>query len=94
MLTTHNIIFWAGSLWDAEAYKLSNDLKIARYPFLGLLVCHRPNFARCFAKIEGVVDRTRVVDQVVRGVEGSGLLLNEVRQVRENRVQVGTVSIK
>jgi hypothetical protein len=88
MLSDNNIIFWAGSLWDAEAYKLSEDLKVSQFPFLGLLICHQRNSARCLTKIEGIMDCQQVIGRLVAGVVGSGLLLNEVRQVREERVQV------
>ena len=45
--------FWAGQIWDSEAYGVGLQLKATTYPFLALLICHSNKTVQIADKLQG-----------------------------------------
>ena len=87
MLSENNVLFWAGSLWNAEAYMLSEHMGVSSYPFLGLLICHSNTKAQLLHKIEGVTNQDQILGRLMNYIIGSTDIIQDMRQRQETRTQ-------
>lgn len=87
MLRDNQVIFWAGSLWCAEAYELSESIAVSSYPCLVLLRTHHNYKAAIVEKIQGVTDRDQIIERMTSCLVQSNYILHQTRQVQENRTQ-------
>lgn len=51
--TNDNFICWGGSVWNAEAYSLTMQLKCTTFPFFAVLMCQSENTVEIVERIEG-----------------------------------------
>lgn len=59
-----NMVFWAGSVWDAEGYGLSTQLKASTYPFLSLLLCRSNREVQVADRIQGHIEERELIDRL------------------------------
>lgn len=52
-LNGQDILVWGGSVWDAEAYSLSLQLKVSSFPFMALMMSESERSVQILDKIQG-----------------------------------------
>lgn len=80
-----NLIIWAGSVQDSEAYQVANALNVTKFPFTGLVV-HTPSVSSTsmslVARIPGPVPPTELLTSLQTAMQKHA---TEVEQTRSQR---------
>ncbi|GAM87373.1 hypothetical protein ANO11243_053970 [Dothideomycetidae sp. 11243] len=84
----NEILLWAGSVQDSEAYQISNDMKITKFPFVGLIV-HTPSVSSTamsvVARIGGPTPAPELVSKLQKAIEARQEDLSRARSARAER---------
>jgi FAS-associated factor 2 len=91
----NNLLLWAGSVQDAEAYQVSSALNCTKFPFTGLIV-HTPQISSTAmgiaARIAGPVPPTEFIAKIRAAMQTHSAALARVRAQRDE--QQATRSIR
>ncbi|KAK4976565.1 UBX domain-containing protein 10 [Elasticomyces elasticus] len=83
----NNIICWAGSVQDAEAYSVSNALNVTKYPFAAL-ICHTPSVSSTSMSIVARLAGPTPADALIQKLQQSmGRHSAELSRVRAQRAE-------
>lgn len=74
-----NALFWAGCVWDTEAYSLSVQLKASTFPFIAVLVCQSPTVVQVMDRIEGYLEEAPLLEKLTQAINVSSLSVNRIR---------------
>eukprot|EP01039_Chlorochromonas_danica_P004155 gene4155-4564_t len=54
LLERHDVLLWAGSVWDAEGYSLSSQIRVSSFPFFALLLPQSARMVTVVDRIQGL----------------------------------------
>ena len=82
---TNNILLWAGTVQDSEAYQVSTALNCSKFPFAGL-ICHTPQDSSTamstVARVTGLLPPATFVAKLRTAVNQNNAALERVRSTR------------
>lgn len=85
---SNNILLWAGTVQDAEAYQVSNALNVTRFPFASLIV-HTPSVSSTamskIATSAGPVAVQDLVSKLQTAIQSHSAELERVRRQRQEQ---------
>lgn len=85
---SNNIVLWAGTVQDAEAYQVSTALNVTRFPYTGLIV-HAPQVsstAMCkVAKSHGPIAAQDLIAKLQAAIAEQNVQLESVRLQRQEQ---------
>lgn len=85
---SNNIILWAGTVQDAEAYQVASALNVTKFPFVSL-ICHTPSVsATAMSKIAtsaGPVSARDLITKLQTAMQNQTQELERVRQQRQEQ---------
>lgn len=84
-LLNNDTISWGGSIWDAEAYNLSLQLRISAFPAAVLLMCTSERAVKIVDKISGFVDEEAFLARIRSAFNSSGAYIANARFERQQR---------
>lgn len=84
----NELVLWAGSVQDSEAYQVSNALNVTKFPFAGLIV-HTPSVSSTsmsiIARVAGPVDSTELINKLQTAMQQRTEELGRVRRQRQEQ---------
>lgn len=85
---TNNILLWAGTVQDAEAYQVSNALNVSRFPYATLIV-HTPSVSSTamskIANSAGPVAAQDLISKFQTAIQAHSAELESVRRQRQEQ---------
>ena len=84
----NEIVLWAGSVQDSEAYQVANALNVTKFPFTGLIV-HTPTVSSTsmsvVARIAGPVAPTELINKLQTAIQQRDEELTQARLQRQEQ---------
>lgn len=84
----NEIVLWAGSVQDSEAYQVANALNVTKFPFTGLIV-HTPTVSSTsmsvVARIAGPVAPTELINKLQTAIQQRNEELTQARLQRQEQ---------
>jgi FAS-associated factor 2 len=85
---SNNIIMWAGTVQDAEAYQVASALNVTRFPFVSLIV-HTPSVSSTamskIATSSGLVNAQDLITKLDAAMQNHNQQLESVRRQRQEQ---------
>jgi len=84
----NEIVLWAGSVQDSEAYQVANALNVTKFPFTGLIV-HTPTVSSTamsvVARIAGPIAPTELINKLQAAIQQRTEELTQARMQRQEQ---------
>ncbi|KAF4553484.1 UBX domain-containing protein 1 [Elsinoe fawcettii] len=82
------VIMWAGSVRDSEAYQVANALNVTKFPFVGLIV-HTPSVSSTamsvVARNAGPTPASELIDKLQKAIQTRNEELSSARRQRQEQ---------
>lgn len=89
-----DLIIWAGSVQDSEAYQVANAINVTKFPFVGLIV-HTPSVSSTamsvVARIPGPTPTSDLITRLQKAMDARTEELAQARAVRADRQAAASI---
>lgn len=84
----HNLVTWAGRVWDPEAYGLSTQLRATTFPFVALLVCQSNRSVQIADRIQGFVEENVLMERIQNSVNAFTSIVTQNQMEQQRRYHI------